>query len=345
MRFQHVRIESLAHVLPDQVVSSEELEHQLAPAYGRLGLSVGRLELMTGIRERRFWPEGTRPSEASTKAGLLALERSGVPADRIGMLVHSAVCRDFLEPSTASVVHAQLGLTSQCMAFDLSNACIGFANAMTMAGALIEARQIDAALIVTGEDGGPLVRETIEMLNRGCENDRRALKRAQASLTIGSGAAAMVLAHESIATSSSELLGGTSRSATQHYALCSGDFAQVGHRPLMETDSDALLKAGCSLAHETFAAFLEEQELSTESIDRIVTHQVSTKHKRALLEALGLSAEIDFPTVETWGNVGSMSLPGTLSLAVEEGVVKSGQLVCLQGIGSGLHSQMLAVRW
>lgn len=256
MRFPNVRIESLAHVFPDERVTSQDLEADLTPIYRRLGLSVGRLELMTGITERRFWPEGTRPSDAAAQAGRRALERSGVAADKLGILVHAAVCRDFLEPATASVVHSKLALPSHCAALDLSNACIGFVNAMTMVAGLISAGQIEAGLIVAGEDGGPLVRETIAMLNRDEGLDRARLKASTASLTIGSGAAAMVLANDRIATTDHVLLGGTARAATQHFELCAGD-TSPGGGPLMETDSDALLHAGCELAKDTFEVFLE----------------------------------------------------------------------------------------
>lgn len=344
MRFHQVRIESLAHVLPDERVTSLALEEELAPLYRRLGLVVGRLELMTGIAERRFWPEGTRPSDAAAQAGRAALERSGVEADRLGIVVHAAVCRDFLEPATASVVHHRLNLPPQCTALDLSNACIGFVNAMAMVAGLIESGQIEAGLIVAGEDGGPLVRETIAMLNRDQGMDRARLKLATASLTIGSGAAAMVLAHESIATKEHALLGGATRAATQHFGLCAGDFT-AGSGPLMETDSDALLHAGCALAKDTFGIFLDELGWNRASVDRVVTHQVTSTHKRVLLETLELDESKDFATVREWGNVGSVSLPGSLSLAADKGLLSSGENICLQGIGSGLHCQMLGLRW
>ena len=144
MRFSRVHIESVACALPEERVASEDLERELGPLYERLGLHVGRLELMSGIRERRFWPPGTRPSEVATRAGELALERSGVARERIGCLVHASVCRDFLEPATASVVHARLGLPETAWAFDLSNACLGFAHAMVVVGGLIERGEIEA---------------------------------------------------------------------------------------------------------------------------------------------------------------------------------------------------------
>ena len=96
MRFEHVRVAAVAHALPDRRVSSEELEERLAPLYDRFRLRTGRLELMSGIRERRFWPEGTRPSGPAAAAGERALEASGVARERIGCLIHASVSRDFL---------------------------------------------------------------------------------------------------------------------------------------------------------------------------------------------------------------------------------------------------------
>ena len=78
MRFEQVRLASLAHELPPRRVRSAELEERLAPIYDRLGLRVGRLELMTGIAERRFAEPGTRPSTLAAGAGRIALERAGL---------------------------------------------------------------------------------------------------------------------------------------------------------------------------------------------------------------------------------------------------------------------------
>ena len=113
----------------------------------------------------------------------------------------------------------------------------------------------------------------------------------------------------------------------------------------METDSEALLHAGIQLARETFTAFCDEHDLSPEGLDRVMTHQVGSAHRRMLLDALELSTEQDFVTFPTLGNVGSVSLPITLAMAVEAGHVEMGQRVGLLGIGSGLTCQMVDLRW
>jgi 3-oxoacyl-[acyl-carrier-protein] synthase III len=343
LRFENVRIEAFAHVLPDRVVTSAEIESRLSPLYERLRVSPGRLEMMSGIRERRFFEPGTRPSAIAARAGALAIETSGIDRARIGMLVHAAVCRDFLEPATASVVHHALELPETCVLFDLSNACLGFANAMAVAGASIERGELDAALVVSGEDGGPLVETTIAALLRDPAAGRAELKRAHASLTIGSAGGGCVLARSTIAKSTRKLAVGTARSDTRHNELCRGGMEAGLSGPLMETDSEALLQAGNALAARTFEAFLEETGWDRASIDKVVTHQVGTMHRKLLFETIGLDPARDFPTVSFLGNTGSASMPVGFSMAEEQGFVRAGDRVAMLGIGSGLVCMMLAV--
>jgi 3-oxoacyl-[acyl-carrier-protein] synthase III len=350
MLFDSVHIAAVAYDLPPQenIVSSLELEERLKPLYDRLRLHSGRIELMSGIRERRFYDPGTRPSAIATRAGeraLLAAAELGIERESIGQLIFASVCRDFLEPATASVVHHDLGLSHGAPSFDLSNACLGFANSMVLAASLIESRAIDSALIVAGEDGGPLCEGTVGALLKP-DVSRKDLKRAVASLTIGSGGAAMVLAHSSVVEGAPaplpRLLGATQLAATEHNVLCQGDHAPDGSM-LMNTDSEALLIAGIALAKETWHKFEAELGWDASSTERVITHQVGTAHRRALLDAVGIDPAKDHPTVEFLGNIGSVSLPITYAMAREAGFAKAEHKTALLGIGSGLNCSMMAL--
>ncbi len=344
MRFQHVCIESLATALPDEAWTSSAIEEQLRPLYERLKLPFGRLELMTGIRERRFWPTGTRPSEASAAAGRAALARSQVPASEIGLFIHSAVCRDMMEPATAAFAHRLLGLPATAQILDVSNACLGFLNALTLAAGMIESGQIRAALIVSGENGRPLVEQTIKTL-REQPLDRNQIKGFFANLTIGSGAVAAVVCHESLVQGERHrLIGGAVRAATGHNHLCQGD-AHGAEALQMQTDAEALLVAGVKVAQETWTDFAAATGWMVPMVQRFICHQVGAAHRRRLYEMLGLDLARDFSTFETLGNVGSVSLPATLSKAVEAGAVQHGDRVALLGIGSGINCMMLALEW
>ncbi|TAJ16507.1 MAG: 3-oxoacyl-ACP synthase III [Planctomycetota bacterium] len=344
MRFERVRIAALGWDRAPLEVSSLALERRLGPLYERLSLREGRLELMSGVRARRFYPSGERPSAIAARAGAHALARAEIDRARIGLLLHTSVCRDMLEPASAAFVHRALELAPECPFLDLSNACLGFANGLALAAAQIERGEIDAALIVAGEDGGPLVEATLERLLAETANPRKALKLAFASLTIGAGGAAAVLCRDELAPRAPRLLGGVARSASQHSALCQGDREAELAGPLMETEAEALMHAGIELARETFPRFLAELGWTAGSIERIATHQVGSAQRRLLFDALGLDAARDYPTLAEYGNVGSVSLPLSLALALESGFIGRDQRVALLGIGSGLGCLMLGVQ-
>lgn len=341
MRFDHVAIESLAVVVPDEIWTSAQIEARLRPMYERLRLPEGRLELMTGIRERRMWADGTRPSDASAAAGRAVLAKSAIGAEKIELFIHAAVSRDMLEPATASFAHRKIGLPPSAQIFDVSNACLGFLNALTLAAGLIESGQIRCAMVASGEHGRPLVEQTLRTLVER-PLSRNEIKPYFANLTIGSGAVAAILCHRSLVSGRAHrLLGGIARAATQHSELCQGD--TYGAESLaMQTDSEQLLLAGVALAQTTWQEFAAEQG---SDFARFICHQVGSAHRRKLYETLGLDLTKDFSTFETLGNTGSVALPATLGLAIEAGAIRAGDRVGLLGIGSGLNCLMLALEW
>lgn len=344
MRFRHACIESLAAVLPDEVWTSARIEERLQPLYERLKLPAGRLELMTGIRERRMWPAGTKPSDASAKAGKAVLKRSALKAEQVETFIHCAVSRDMLEPATASFAHHKIGLGPNCQVFDLSNACLGFLNGLVTLGAMIDAGQIRCGMVVAGENGRPLVEQTVQHLLTA-PLSRNDIKPFFANLTIGSGAVAAIVCHEDLLPVGPKhrLLAGAYLAATQHSELCQGDTAGEGLS--MQTDSEQLLIAGVEVAQDTWKLFEQETGWTRATPQRIICHQVGSTHRRKLYETIGLDLAKDFSTFETLGNTGSAALPTALALAVEGGAMKSGDKAALLGIGSGINSLMLAVDW
>jgi acyl-CoA:acyl-CoA alkyltransferase len=344
-RFASTCIESLAAVLPDEVLTSAAIEARLAPLYDRLRLPAGRLELMTGIRERRVWPEGTRPSDASAAAGRAALARSAIRPEAIELFIHAAVCRDMLEPATAAFAHRKIGLPATAQIFDLSNACLGFLNGLVVAGGLIESGQIRCALVSAGENGRPLVEQTLRHLLETPQT-RHSIKPFFANLTIGSGAVAAVVCHRDLLgdAPAHRLVGGAALAATEASELCQGD-AHGADALAMQTDSERLLIAGVALAADTWRDFARTTGFEAADYDRFICHQVGSVHRRRLYETLGLNLDRDHSTFETLGNMGSVSLPATLASAVAAGDLREGQRAGLLGIGSGLNCLMLALEW
>ena len=102
------------------------------------------------------------------------------------------MCRDYIEPSTAAIVHGKLGLSGYCLNFDLGNACLAFMNAMEVAGQMIERGAIEYALVVDGENSQYVQTKTLERLAQA-DVSLEQFRREFATLTLGSGGVAMLL--------------------------------------------------------------------------------------------------------------------------------------------------------
>ncbi len=341
MSFNQVVVEKMAYSLPPHIVSSKELEGTLAPLYQRLNLQIGRLELMTGIEERRFWDSHQQASQSSAEAGIKLLKEGEIDPNAVDLLIHSAVCRDRLEPATASYVHNLMGLGQNTQILDVSNACLGFLNALILGGSMIEQGMIDRAIIVAGENGKPLVDETVRLLNES-KFDRKQIKPFFANLTIGGGAVAWSICRENKTNSCLPRLSQFASSTdTSHNKLCEGDQSMGGM--LMQTDSEELLHAGIRVATHAWNKFLQVTKWNPQSPQLIVTHQVGKAHQQEIEKALGYDSRKSFNTYKSLGNCGSVSLPITYTLACEQNKDFPQMKSALLGIGSGLSSLMLAL--
>lgn len=347
MRYSQVCLEAFGYTIPEEICTSAEIEAKLIPLYERLKLPSGRLELMTGIQERRFWPKATSISELSIHSGRNCLNVANFDPQAIGCLIHGSVCRDFLEPATACGVHHQLGLPQNCMIYDLSNACLGILSGMIQAANMIELGQIKAALIVGSEGGRQLVEHTIETLNQDHSLTRKTIKDAVASLTIGSASCAVLLTHRSISRTGNELRSVAVRANTQFHDLCQSHEDQAGQdmRPLMKTDSEMLMQQGILTGVETMSDFLRNAHMQISDIDRTVCHQVGAAHRKLMLESLNLNPEIDFPTYQWLGNTGSAAAPISLAIGIERDFIQPGHRLALLGIGSGINCLMMELQW
>lgn len=348
MIYNNVKIESFGYETPPVCVTSSEIEQRLAPVYERLKLPEGRLELMTGIKQRYFWNKNFHPSDGAILAGKKALADSNIDPQKIGCLIMCSVCRDFLEPATATVVHNALNLSKNAMVFDISNACLGVLTGIITAANMIELGQIEAAMLVAGENSRPLVESTIKTMIEDQSLTRKTIKPYFASLTIGSGSVAFILSSSKLTKDAPTLLAATSLAATKHNDLCRGNADKGmfdGAETIMNTDSELLLKYGIETAAETWEIFKKETAWNNDTPDCICTHQVGSAHKKLLFDTLELDTSKDFPILAEFGNTGSVSCPMTLARAVENGRISKGDKVSLLGIGSGINCTMLGVEW
>ncbi len=333
LHYHRPSIWSVAHAEAPEVVTSAWIDDQLSETYKRCRIRPGLLEAVAGIIERRWWPEELRFDEAAALAGAQAIEQAGIVASDVDLLISTSVSRHHLEPSVACSVHQHLGLPTTATNYDLANACLGFVNAMDIAAMAIETGRARVVLIVDGEGSRATQLATIKRLREPTATLSDVFDQF-ASLTLGSGAAAMVMGGPR--DGGHRYLGGLSRAATQHHQLCVGDLES------MKTDAGALLKGGLALADEAFQAALEAG-WSWSDADRYIPHQISAVHTKKLCELAGIDMEKVVQTFPLFGNIGPASVPYTLSTVAAE--LSEGERIVLLGVGSGLNCAGAELLW
>ncbi|MCW2809943.1 MAG: 3-oxoacyl-ACP synthase [Friedmanniella sp.] len=335
-RLSNTSILSVCGVEPPIVATSASFDDQLTSTYAREGLQPGMLEQLAGVKERRWWPEDVSFADAAAMAGAKALAEAGIDPSQVGVMVNTSVSRAYLEPSSAVAVHHQLGLPTGCLNFDLANACLGFVNGIQLVGNMIDSGQADYALLVDAEGVSGLQQTTLDRL--ALDDATKADVKSQfATLTLGSGSAAMVLGRSDRHPEGHRVIGGVSRAGTQHHDLCVGDLTG------MRTDSRQLFEAGIALALQTWNEAKDVFGWTQDNVDYFVAHQTSLVHLGALAGQMGADVA-KFPvTLPRFGNMGPAAVPFTLAQHVD--LMQPGMRVMLLGIGSGLNTSFAEIAW
>src|SRR5829696_4437809 len=285
-RLHNTAVLSVCAVEAPIVVPSSAFDDRLAATYRRVGMTPGMLTERAGVVERRWWPTDVSFADAAAMAGAKALAEAGIIPAQVGVMINTSVSREYLEPSTAVAVHHQLGLPTSCLNFDLANACLGFVNAIQLAGNMIDSGQADYAVLVDAQ-GSRYTQEVTLARLEGEDATAEDLRSQFATLTLGSGAAAMVLGRGDRHPEGHRVVGGVSRAGTEHHDLCVGDLDR------MRTDTKRLFEAGLALALETWAD-AAKAGFDWSGVDYFVAHQTSVVHIRAMANALGVP-ESRFP--------------------------------------------------
>jgi 3-oxoacyl-[acyl-carrier-protein] synthase-3 len=349
-RFKHVRLESFGLNFPTTLLSSAEIEERIAPVYERLRIPVGTLERVSGVSTRGIWPTDVTPSSVATVAAREALDRSGFRPDQIGALINCSVSRDFFEPATACLVHHALGIPEESLALDITNACIGFSDGLIMLSHLIEAGTVKAGIICSGENISKVVHTTCDQLLSDPDITREKILQMLPTLTLGCGAVAAVLCHDSISNGGHAFVGGVARSASQHHQLCigNGDFS-VGQgeeiAPIMTSDAAQLMIAAAKLGGRAFPDVTAALGWSKEHVDHVFCHQVGRQVNEAFYREMGLDFDKDFAIYNRYGNMVSAALPAALAIGAEEKKIQPGEKVLLTAFGSGLNARFLGFKW
>lgn len=361
-KFKSVRLESFARSIGPEEITSSQIEDRLASLLRKLGVPFGTLERLSGISTRRFWSRDVLPSQIAVEAAEKVLGQTRVPKDKIGVIINCSVSRDYFEPATSTLVHKALDFSPKTVAFDITNACLGFSNSLSILGTMIDAGQIEAGLIVSGETVTNIFESTMESLLRRPDIDRDVLLKLLPVLTLGCGGVAAIVCHEKFAPDAPRPIAMISRTESQYSDLCegNGDFSVADYKnldfskmsveelsahPLMFTEASKLISSASKVGG---AAWRDMQELigwSKDSVDHVFCHQVGKQVNEAFYKEIGLDMSKEFNIYRDYGNMVSSALPSALFVGADAKPIKRGEKVITMGFGSGLNTVFTAWVW
>ena len=305
------RIIGSGSYLPHRVVSNDELAQ-------RMDTSDEWIRTRTGIRQRHIAAEGETASSLAHEAARAAIQRAGIGAQDIDLIIVATSTPDYIFPSTACLLQAKLGIKG-CPAFDVQAVCSGFIYALATADLFIRSGQHRCALVV----GAEVFSHILDWNDRGT------------CVLFGDGAGAVILrADEAPGVMASALHADGSYAGILSVpgSICGG---KPTGDPFLRMDGPAVFKFAVRVLDEVARETLAKCGQRVEDVDWLIPHQANLRILESTAKRLGLAHEKLIVTVDRHGNTSAASVPLALDLALRDGRIKSGHKVMLQGVGGG----------
>ncbi len=308
------RLLSVGTALPDEVLANADFERMMET-------SDEWIRSRTGIGERRV---GGTTTGLAIEAARQALERSGVAAETVDLVICATQTPDDLCPSTAAGVQDALGLT--CAAFDLNAACAGFSYGLVVAHSMLVGGATEAAVVVG-----------VDRMTAATNYDDRST-----AILFGDGAGAVVLVADA----------GGERGVRAWDCGTDGSHADILSSPIkdgritgVEMNGKVLFKHMVRYAVDSARAALDEAGLGLEDISAVLAHQANQRILDAVADRLGVDHDKVVSIIEHTGNTSAASVPLALDAAVADGRVTDGDSVLLLGFGGGLSWASTVAVW
>ena len=317
-------VKGVGHYLPERVVPNSEFEKTL-------DTSDEWIKSRSGIERRHFAAPGETTSDLGAKAAERALQNAGLTADDIDAIVVATSTADFTFPSCATMIQSAIGNTKG-FAFDVQAVCAGFAYAMANANALIVSGQAERALVIGAETFSRIMDWT----------DR------STCVLFGDGAGALILeAANGEGTNSDRGILATDLNSD-------GRFKDILHvdggvstqtTGVLKMQGKEVFRHAVEKLAQTAHTALDKVGLGADDVDWIVPHQANIRIIQSTAKKLGVGMNRVVVTVQDHGNTSAASIPLALSVGVESGQIKEGNLIVTEAIGGGLAWGSAVIRW
>jgi len=307
-------IRGVAMAVPERRVANEEIAAQL-------GVDADWIVKRTGTSRRPWAAEGERMSDYACRAATAALERAGLDAGELDLVLVATSTADEITPNAAPLVAGGIG-ASGAGAFDVGSACTGWLVGVAMACGQIESGRARNAVVV-GAD----------FLSRYLDPTDRSTTPLFAD---GAGAAVIAAADGSAGAIGPVLL------RSDH---AGADLIRLERGKRISMQGQETFRAAVSCLSEVTLEALESSGLALADIDLFVYHQANSRIIRAVGQRLGLDPGRVVDYVERFANSSTATLPIALSVAEAEGRLHPGDTVLLAAFGGGFTWGATVVRW
>lgn len=314
----------LGHYLPERVVPNSEFE-------AMLDTSDEWIKSRSGIESRHFAADGETTSDIATKAARNALANAGLTANDLDAIVLATSTADLTFPSAATMVQAALGM-NRGFAFDVQAVCAGFIYAMANANALIISGQAKRIMVI------------------GAETFSRIMDWSDRSTCVlfGDGAGAVILeAQDGVGDKTDRgILSVDLNSDGQHRDILYVDGGvSTQTTGFLRMQGKEVFRHAVEKLAKTASIAMQKAGIANEEVDWIVPHQANIRIIQGTAKKLGLSMDNVVVTVQNHGNTSAASIPLALSVGVERGQIKRGDVIVTEAIGGGLAWGAVVLRW
>jgi len=271
----------------------------------------------TGIKERLVAAPDENTSDLGMKASQVAIERAGINASDIDLVICATLSPDFSSmPSTACLISEKLGI-KDVMAFDISAACTGFVYALSVAKAFIESGMKNNVLIVGAEKASNVMDYT----------DRNIC------MLFGDGAGAAIIS----STEDKE------KSIIDVQCSADGNLKEILYIPgvgsneekYMHMKGNETFKIAVKTLTSDVEKIMAKNNYVNEDIDLFIPHQANIRIIKAVGKALNFTDAQKVLTVEKYGNTSAASIPMAMNDCFEDGRLTNGKTMLLDAFGGG----------
>ena len=317
-------VRGVGHYLPDRVVPNSYFETLV-------DTSSEWIVSRSGIERRHFAAERQTTSDLATRAAQVALSAAGMTGADIDAIIVATSTADLTFPSVATMVQNNIGNVSG-YAFDIQAVCAGFVFAMGQANALILSGQATRVLVIGAETFSRIMDWT----------DRATC------VLFGDGAGAMVLeAAEGKGTTADRGILSTDLNSDGRYRdllyVDGGVSTQTTGRLRME--GKEVFRHAVEKLADTADKALAKVGLGADDVTWVVPHQANIRIIQSTAKKLGVGMDRVVVTVQDHGNTSAASIPLALSVGVQNGQIKPGDLIVTEAIGGGLAWGAVVLRW